>query len=409
MRVQGIHHMHTALNALLTGMKNMRSDAAISTTLVLAFAESWDQHIRTGYNHIKGAKVMINDALVEHRRSPKQGDEWARLKFLCKTWIYMDVIARLTSADDDESNDVDAVHESIYATGETDTALDPLMGCAHTLFPIIGRVANLVRKVRRSTSNGPSILSHAIQLKSQLEDWTPPSFIEDPEDETTSPHDSIKTAAAYRSATLLYLHQAVPEIPSPSSTVLAKNVLCELATVEPRSRSIIVHIYPLMAAGCEAVDQEDRNWVIERWGVMAARMKLGIIDRGIEVTKEVWSRRDAYETERKAMALMRTDSYSPDAPLKRDFDKFFEHVETSSDYDWIESMPEQRLSDSMDHTTSSPRAGIGQASQNSQELTGCIESLEHEYTVKGRLHWLGVMKDWEWEGLSLIIAVIRRC
>jgi len=406
MRVQGIHHMHTALNALLTGMKNMRSDAAISTTLVLVFAESWDQHIRTGYNHIKGAKVMINDALVEHRRSPKQGDEWARLKFLCKTWIYMDVIARLTSADDDESNDVDAIHDSIYAAGETETALDPLMGCAHTLFPIIGRVANLVRKVRRSNGNGPSIISHAIQLKSQLEDWTHPSFIEDPEDETTSPHDSIKTAAAYRSATLLYLHQAVPEIPSLSSTVLAKNVLCELATVEPRSRSIIVHIYPLMAAGCEAVDHEDRNWVIERWGVMAARMKLGIIDRGVEVTKEVWSRRDAYETECKATALMRMGSYSPNAPLKRDFNTFFEDIETHASYHWLDSMPKRRGLDSIDHTASSSHAGKGEASQSGQDSTGCIESLKQEFTVKGRLHWLGVMKDWEWEGSFLLIAAV---
>lgn len=401
MRVQGIHHMHTALNALLTGMKNMRSDAAISTTLVLVFAESWDQHIRTGYNHIKGAKVMINDALVEHRRNPKQGDEWTRLKFLCKTWIYMDVIARLTSADDDdESNDVDAIHEAIYAAGEKETAVDPLMGCAHTLFPIIGRVANLVRKVRRANGNGPSIISHAMQLKSQLDDWTPPSFIEDPEDETTSPHDSIKTAAAYRSATLLYLHQAVPEIPSPSSTVLAKNVLCELATVEPRSRSIIVHIYPLMAAGCEAVDQEDRNWVIDRWTVMAARMKLGIIDRGLEVTKEVWSRRDAYETEHKAhTALIRAGSYTPNAPLKRDFYSYFDGLETDEGGNSPESMPKRRLLDSMNEIASLPYAGNGEAPHRGQDLTRCVESLEKEFTVKGRLHWLGVMKDWEWEVL----------
>jgi len=27
------------------------------------------------------------------------------------------------------------------------------------------------------------------------------------------------------------------------------------------------------------------------------------------------------------------------------------------------------------------------------------EALEHEFTVKGRLHWLGVMKDWSWEVL----------
>ncbi|KAH9875202.1 hypothetical protein J1614_004693 [Plenodomus biglobosus] len=397
MRIQGIDHMTTAIKTLSTSIRNMRYDAAISTTLVLAFAESWDQHIRTGFDHIKGAKIMINDALVEHRKSPKRGEEWARLKFLCKTWIYMDVIARLTSADDDASNDVDAVHDSIYASGESDPVLDPLMGCAHTLFPIIGRVANLVRKVRRSTENGPSTISQAIQLKSQLEDWTPPSYIEDPEDKTTSPDDSIRTATAYQYATLLYLHQAVPEIPSQSSSVLAKKILCELATVETQSRSVIVQIYPLMAAGSEARDQEDRDWVVQRWGLMSQRMKLGIIDRGLEVTKEVWCRRDAYESERKAIVLMRNDSFSPDVPVKRDLDSYFENFEADGNFDWLATAPKRRAVDIPCAAPSSSNAGMVGSSRRRQSSSPNYEFLEHDYTVRGRLHWLGVMKDWAWE------------
>ncbi|KAF1944297.1 hypothetical protein EJ02DRAFT_420620 [Clathrospora elynae] len=402
MRIQGIDHMRNAVHALGAGLQNMRFDAAISTTLVLAFSESWDQHISTGIDHIKGAKLLINQALVQHQHTPKQGEEWTRLKFLCNTWIYMDVIARLTSADKDESNDVDAVQESIYATGETETTLDPLMGCAHTLFPIIGRVANLVRRVRRTNSNGPSIISQAAQLKSQLEEWTPPSFIEDPEDETTSPHDSIKTAVAYQYATLLYLHQAVPEIPSQSSSALAKKVLCELATVEPRSRSIIVHIYPLMAAGCEATEYEDREWIKERWGFMSLRMKLGIIEKCLEVTKEVWSRRDAYAAEfmniEHTMDQFRTDSFSPDMPIKRDFDTYFEDMEADGEFCWLDAGPKRRaleLSSSYAVPLSSPV--VGELPRWTQTSTSGTEWLEPEATVKGRLHWLGVMKDWNWE------------
>jgi hypothetical protein len=400
MRIQGIDHMRNAVHALAAGLQNMRFDAAISTTLVLAFSESWDQHISTGINHIKGAKILINQALVQHRQTPKQGEEWVRLKFLCNTWIYMDVIARLTSADDDENNDVDFVHDSIYANGEVDTKLDPLMGCAHTLFPIIGRVANLVRKVRRTDSNGPTIISQALHLKSQLEEWTPPSFIEDPEDETTSPHDSIKTAVAYQYATLLYLHQAVPEIPSLSSRVLAKRVLCELATVEPRSRSIIVQIFPLMAAGCEAMDQETRDWVKERWGIMSSRMKLGILEKTLDVTKEVWIRRDAYAADRKMLDEMRSDSFSPNTPLKRDFDNFFDDFQADGDYCWTDGSSKRRAIDSMSSYTgpvSSPL--IAEPSKRRQMSSGNAEYLEHDLTVKGRLHWLGVMKDWNWESM----------
>ena len=375
LRIQGIDHMRNAVHALAAGLQDMRVDAAISTTLVLAFAESWDQHISTGINHIKGAKILINKALIQHQHTPMQGEEWTRLKFLCNTWIYMDVLARLTSADEDETYDVDLVQEKIYATGETDTSLDPLMGCAHTLFPIIGRVANLVKKVRKSESNGPTIISQAVHLKSQLEGWTPPSFIEDPEDETTSPHDTLKTAIAYQYATLLYLHQAVPEIRSQSSRVLAKKVLCDLATVAPSSRAIIVHIYPLMAAGCEATGHEEREWVKERWGLMSSRMKLGIIERCLEVTKEVWNRRDAHEAERQTTQMngIRSDSFSSDTSMNHDFGTYQDDFGIDGGFHWQEPPDWEPVSISK------------------------IASSDQEITVKSRLHWLGVMKDWNWE------------
>lgn len=409
MRIQGIDHMRNAVHALAAGLQDMRFDAAISTTLVLAFSESWDQHIKTGINHINGAKILINQALVRHRHTPMQGEEWTRLRFLCNTWIYMDVIARLTSAEEDESNDVDAVHESIYASGETDTTVDPLMGCAHTLFPIIGRVANLVRKVRRSNGNGPSIISQAVFLKSQLEEWAPPSFIEDPEDETTSPHDSIKTALAYQYATLLYLHQAIPEIPSQSSGELAKRVLCELATVEPKSRSIIVHIYPLMAAGCEAVDEEDRDWVRKRWAVMSSRMKLGILEKCLEVTKEVWNRRDAYEAERINIQAMHNDSLSPEVSLKRELDTYFEDLEPNGEFCWLDTAPKRQALDSFGgYAIPVPSQAPTEYAKRRTASNGNTEYLEYDFTVKGRLHWLGVMKDWDWEGKSIVPASIYR-
>ena len=109
-----------------------------------------------------------------------------QLRFLCKTYLYVDVIARLTSVDDDFDNEalegiatkvlgqdagppsVAAIEglESIETVGENDMRvprpsnegpkeqLDPLMGCASTLFPIIGRVANLVRRVYRQSGSG---------------------------------------------------------------------------------------------------------------------------------------------------------------------------------------------------------------------------------------------------------------
>lgn len=399
MRIQGIDHMQTAIETLAEGLGNMRFDAAISTTLVLAFAESWDMHISTGINHIKGAKVLINQALAQYRQQPKQGEEWTRLKFLCNTWIYMDVIARLTSADDDDSNDVDLVYNSIRSSGRADSSLDPLMGCAHSLFPIIGRVASLIRKSRKSVGDNPDLFTQAVSLKSQLEEWTPPSRIKKPQDETTSPRDAIKTATAYQYATLLYLHQAFPELPSLPALILAKKALCELASVEPKSRSCIIHIYPLMAAGCEMVDNDDRTWVVQRWEVLSSRMKLGIIDKSLTVTKEVWARRDARAAERSTFETLHNNGIPVAQSRKRNLDAYLDSNDNNA-YCFM-ARPKRRATDAdaqQTHSISDLFAFERRRSDGSQQEYAGRELLDPDFTVKGRLHWLGVMRDWNWEG-----------
>ncbi|KAA8568237.1 hypothetical protein EYC84_008619 [Monilinia fructicola] len=105
LRVDGMEHMRRSIRSLATGIEKMRTDTALATTLVLAFAESWDQHISTGIEHLRGAKILVNQALIKHNKRGLVGDDLARLKFLCNTWVYMDVIARLTSIDDDDSTD----------------------------------------------------------------------------------------------------------------------------------------------------------------------------------------------------------------------------------------------------------------------------------------------------------------
>ncbi|KAF2404466.1 hypothetical protein EJ06DRAFT_503689 [Trichodelitschia bisporula] len=404
LRVHGIDHMRSSVEELARGIADMNYDTAIATTLALAFAESWDQHISTGINHIKGAKILVSQAIAWHKQTPFSGYKLERLKFLTNAWVYMDVIARLTSMDKDESEDFDAVYSqlyNLYGHHSPTASVDPLMGAAASLFPVIGRVANLVRRVRRETCNSPAMISRAMQLKAALENWEPPTLSEVPQDPTTNVQHSLQTAEAYRWATLLYLHQAVPEIPSESSAELAKRVMCFLATVPLSSRTVIVHIYPLIAAGCEAQGAEDRGWVRGRWEAMAARMKIGVIDRCLEVVKEVWNRRDAYEARGRAEG-------SP-VPVKRAFsfdeEDFDRKVVMGLDGDeWAvaeegyEGRKRRVLGVEEEDEYGFPRVvKISRKRKTSRDaITG---DLDVEFTVKGSLHWLGVMKDWNWEVL----------
>ncbi|KAL8640538.1 MAG: hypothetical protein Q9228_002556 [Teloschistes exilis] len=400
MRVEGVFHMRKSIKYLADGLANnaIRMDAALATTLALAFSESWDLHTSTGIQHLRGAKAMVNHALVQGRRNPMTREEMARLQFLCSTWVYMDVIARLTSVDDDESNDFDVALNGSVGPNEARHKVDPLMGCASTFFPLIGRVANLVRRVSRTARNTINIISQANDLKTAVEAWQPPEMFEAPDDQTFNIRHSLDTAEAYRWATLLYLHQAVPEMPSKTSEELAQKALVYLLKVPIDSRAVIIQIYPLLAAGCEVTSLEDRAWVEERWVGMMQRMLIGNLDRCWEVVKEVWDRRDAMESER-ARFPSRTTHAGRSNSVQGNSNKnmvyrqpstgrVFGAVDLEDDGSWRKR---QKSVEGRETATSAMANGPRQRSSET------IEELEHERTVRGRLHWVGVMKDWEWE------------
>lgn len=399
LRVYGMEHMRKSITYMLQGIQSMRTDAALATTLSLAFAESWDQHISTGIQHLRGARALVSQAMRDGMQRGFQGEDIARLRFLYNTWMYMDVIARLTSLAETGKEEVenfplatpdDGVHE-----------IDPLLGCAASLFPLIGQVANLIQRVRKTESNSIAIISEAIELKTLIEKWEPPQYFEPPEDPTSDVQHSFQTAEAYRWATLLYLHQAVPEIPSESAAELAKRVLILLATVPLSSRTTIVQIYPLLAASCEADDEEDRKWILNRWAAMQSRLKIGNIDRCLEVIREVWARRDAFEAEkrqRQRRSVGRSGSYAaPEDATKRESSNGLPmggDQDPSGYYGLAESW--RRVSaDKTNMLTSVPRDDSRRAVAASSR-----QNIEFEKTVRGRLHWIGVMRDWKWEGKS---------
>lgn len=399
LRVQGMDHMRRSIRALAAGIGDMRTDVALATTLTLAFAESWDQHISTGIQHLRGAKVLVNQAIANSQQNSLDGEELARLRFLQNTWVYMDVIARLTSLEEEAFEDAALTPTPFSAPRNTVQEVDPLMGCATTLFPLIGRVATLVQRVRNSECNSIAIVSQAIELKMAIEQWEPPQYFEPPEDPTSDVQHSFQTAQAYRWATLLYLHQAVPEIPSESASNLARRVLVFLATIPLSSRTLVVHIYPLLAASCEVDNQEDRAWVRDRWAAMQARLMIGNIDRCLEVIREVWDRRDAFEAEMIRNNRRPARSMSFATPV--------DTMKKTSDGSAIAEENDDMAGMHEPSNTQGRRSGTGAVGEypamrvnhgRRGSVVPTLESVEFEKTVRGSLHWVGVMKDWKWEG-----------
>ena len=409
LRIKGMQHFGQSLKLLSAGIQDARIDISLATTLVLAFAESWDQLISTGITHLRGAKRLVSEALINYRQGSLHPEVEARLSFLCRTWVYMDVIARLTSLDGDESEGFDTVLSPLCGPLAPNQGIDPLMGCASTLFPLIGRVANLVRKVRTSRENSLAIVSQASELRDSIEKWRIPKVLQAPEDQSTEINHSEKTAEAYRCATLLYLHQAVPEIYSESVNeiaTMAKRVLNNLATVPPTSRAVIIHIFPLLAASCEVVGVEDRKWVADRWEAMMARMNIQNLDKCWIAVKEVWERRDNREQERRrqrhrAAADHLLTAYMPTECVKNETSPEDDGVHDGSLNDEGTGRPTQSTRPSQ-----STESRVGTLRR---ESAGAARGgLDYELTVRGGLHWAGVMKDWKWEGKLYSLAVTKK-
>ncbi|PVI01739.1 hypothetical protein DM02DRAFT_336736 [Periconia macrospinosa] len=448
MRDRGLVHIQKSTQALEIELNSgtMQMEAALAATIALGFAETWDhQKSSTGRDHIKGARILLQQSLTNHMSNSQNGtttEQSARLRFLANTWIYMDVIARLTS---DCGSPFNPETLSVFSTLNTNdpspslspstNELDPLMGYASTLFPLIGRVGDLIshiRKRRTALANSPAIISRANSLRRAIQNWTLAVDLEQIENPTSNMSDAIQTAEAYRWSTLLYLQQAVPELPNLSSVgELGRKTLVYLATIESESHTAIVHTYPLMVAGSEAVEEEDREFVRERWGLLAKRMRTGIVERCLEITEEVWRRRDDFLKDmnqglENGGVMTGSPAPAPPPPAKTSPSERIDadpqsqpHPETEQKSSTAKvTAPNAVNSNGRTEKETSPwaaGASVSAANRRTSTAPGAARSEfpisaafkkgvdwmtrsgSLEYTVRGRLHFLGVMEDWGWE------------
>lgn len=249
-----------------------------------------------------------------------------------------------------------------------DDYIDPLLGCAQSLFLIMGRVANLVssvvrhrEKTKNATRTSLGKITAASELRKQLLDWKPnitPQMEVNCDGNRESTWDSyscLSAAEAYRYATMLYLHQAVPELPFMGSHQLAEKIFVLLASIPSDSNVHIIQIFPLLVSSCEAKPGEEREWCEQRWALLRDRIWIGNIDRALEVVKEVWRRKDEHSR------IVRRDI--DDSAIAK-----LSNLDLASSI-WTEySGPKNEGAD--DHS------GIG-----------------------SRFHWSTVMKEWGWEVL----------
>ncbi|KAF3035774.1 hypothetical protein E8E12_001276 [Didymella heteroderae] len=406
LHMDGQRHLHTSAHLLSVSINKSEIplDAALAATLALGFAETWDsESAATGMTHITGAGMLLQQMLQNRTIGVYNQQEEARLEFLYNTWTYMDVIARFTCLDLCPPVPDSLVAATVGRLDFDTSKLDPLMGYTTTFFPIMRRVADLIYRVRvkNAPRNSPVIISQALELKRSIEDWAPQIDLELVEDHSQLTTDAIQTAEAYRWSILSLLYQAVPELPNQTSYgELAQKILVYIATIPLSSPTIIVHILPLIIAGNDAVEEEDREFVRDRWLAMSNRLVTGIVERALEITEEVWKRRDDYW---QARGLPRV---SDDAGQPGDTSST-----SNMNYGIGSGVESPNLGG---HTVNANQARPQSRKDNPFPISAAFKkgvdiitrSGSIDYTVRGKLHWLGVMKDWQWQGKKFTVQIL---
>ncbi|KAL5118720.1 hypothetical protein ACEQ8H_003397 [Pleosporales sp. CAS-2024a] len=400
-RMDGARHMQQSMQ-LLTENGDIPCEANLAARLVLGFAETWKDETRctTDSDHIHAAGLLLHQIHSADRHDMVFSDDKAaaRLDFMGHTWLYMDALARFTSDELSKTFPDDAILDldKLPITQQYHARLDPLMGYSTTFFPTMRRVADLINKVRarEAARNAPTIIAQAIELRREIEKWTLPIDLEAMDEPSQVMTDAIQTAEAYRWSTLMILYQAIPELPNLTSYgELAQKILVYLATIPLSSTTIIIHIFPLMIAGCDAVEEEDRQFVRERWKAMSQRMVTGMIDRCLQITEEVWKRREEYLRCRglafTAEGRQINTTWSESTTLSKDIASF---INPDANPRTATQSSERLVRKANDFPISAAfKRGVDILTRS-----GCTE-----YTVRGRLNWLGVMKDWGWQGKIL--------
>jgi hypothetical protein len=404
LRVDGARHVRRSMQLLSENVEigEIPLDAALAATLTLGFAETWDDEISSnGASHIRGAGVLLHQVRCGQLDKVLSVHEMARVDFLANTWTYMDVIARFTSAELCQpcTGNIPLDNDLSTFSQQDQNRLDPRMGYSTTFFPIMRYVANLINKVRarEASRNSPAIISQAIELRRAIEQWTLPVDLEVIDDPSQLMTDAIQTAEAYRWSTLMILYQAVPELPNLTSYgELAQKILVYLATIPLSSTTISMHIFPLMIAGCDAVEEEDRQFVRERWQIMSQRTATGTVDRCQKLTEEIWKRREEYLLARglsfTANGRQITTTINESTTLSKDIASFID-LDTSP-YAQNYERPNRKTND----------FPISAAFKKDVDIL--TRSGYTDYTVRGRLHWLGVMQEWGWQG-KLLAALVN--
>ncbi|KAI8933325.1 hypothetical protein NX059_009949 [Plenodomus lindquistii] len=233
-------------------------------------------------NHLMGAKAML--AQYGKKCQPNS----SRIRFLLSLFAYHDILSSISRG---APPLVD--HASDFAAIEGEKDLESI---AIVLLSVarISELQDVIRQ-RRAAGSKTRLTEEEDAMGRELQQGLlAMDFVYPTSSAAGNESDINFTAEAYRHAAFIYLYRTWLDTGAPNPISLDHVTRCieYIARVDVGSPLTSAHVWPLFSAGCEAIEEEQRNFVRARFGDMYASKRFPSLRRVMRDIEDVWAAKD---------------------------------------------------------------------------------------------------------------------
>ncbi|KAJ3539989.1 hypothetical protein NM208_g5256 [Fusarium decemcellulare] len=271
--VQSLSSLRETITTPTTGTQ---SAAILPTTLMLATTCVCAGDTATFRQHLDGALHIIQRDGIRHTLDP--------LWWLSRKWlVHLLLMNRLSGlplpSQQRKASEWSQLLMSMPDFGQIDVAT----GLSRDLVAALDEVCELKRFLGGEDARARSLETRLIVFANKT---APRAASHELRTELECSH------SLFTNATLLSLYRRVDELPKthPKVQAAVESTILLLQKIDTRSRVNMQLLWPLVTAGCEATNDDDRNFIVERMEALTER-GLGGCGNVIQFMKDYWETR----------------------------------------------------------------------------------------------------------------------
>ncbi|KAI1774447.1 fungal-specific transcription factor domain-containing protein [Hypoxylon cercidicola] len=253
-------HRLVAVSSLRRTIETESPELSLAAILMLQVSDRLFT-IDSGVDHLTGAKAIISQGGIDMRNT-------SSASFLLSLCSYHDILA--------------SVSRGVSPVFEFDGKF-PIEGIESmkeltSVLRIVGEISRMRGEGREDDAQGRAV-EEALNALGQSDN---------------TPGDVAYTVQAYKDAAFIYLNRVWRNqgSPHPSALKHARCCLTKLAFVPVTSPLVSAQVWPLWTAGCESIDEDQRQFVRDRIDAMYEARHLPSLRRIKQDIEDVWKIKD---------------------------------------------------------------------------------------------------------------------